>query len=75
MVTEDFAFRVNIDRCYMGSVEREEWNVSFKKLCDYANARLRFSHVHARFCAGRYKTKLTANSCIALWSSRNAVSI
>ncbi len=34
----DFACRANIDRSYMGGVERGERNLSFKKLCAIANA-------------------------------------
>jgi len=30
---EDFAYRANIDRSYMGGVERDERNLSFKKVC------------------------------------------
>ena len=33
---EDFAYRANIDRSYMGGVERGERNLSFKKLCAIA---------------------------------------
>jgi len=35
---EDFAYRANIDRSYMGGVERGERNLSFKKLCAIAKA-------------------------------------
>ena len=35
---EDFAYRANIDRSYMGGVERGERNLSFKKLCAIAAA-------------------------------------
>jgi transcriptional regulator with XRE-family HTH domain len=35
---EDFAYRANIDRSYMGGVERGERNLSFKKLCAIATA-------------------------------------
>ncbi len=35
---EEFAYRANIDRSYMGGVERGERNLSFKKLCAIANA-------------------------------------
>lgn len=35
---EDFAYRANIDRSYMGGVERGERNLSFKKLCGIAAA-------------------------------------
>jgi transcriptional regulator with XRE-family HTH domain len=35
---EDFAHRANIDRSYMGGVERGERNLSFKKLCAIAQA-------------------------------------
>ena len=33
---EDFAYRSNIDRSYMGGVERGERNLSFEKLCAIA---------------------------------------
>lgn len=35
---EDFAYRANLDRSYMGGVERGERNLSFKKLCAIAAA-------------------------------------
>lgn len=35
---EDFAYRANIDRSYMGGVEHGERNFSFKKLCALATA-------------------------------------
>jgi transcriptional regulator with XRE-family HTH domain len=35
---EDFAYRANLDRSYMGGVERGERNLSFKKLCAIARA-------------------------------------
>jgi transcriptional regulator with XRE-family HTH domain len=35
---EEFAYRTNIDRSYMGGVERGERNLSFKKLCAIAQA-------------------------------------
>ncbi len=30
---EGFAFQTNIDRSYMGGIERGEYNISFQKLC------------------------------------------
>ena len=35
-VAADFAYRANVDRSYMGGVERGERNLSFKKLCAIA---------------------------------------
>ena len=35
---EDFAYRADIDRSYMGGVERGERNLSLKKLCAIARA-------------------------------------